>query len=152
MCSNTIELNQEKGLIMADKIKVETLINKERSKVWELFTKAEHITKWNQASSEWHCPNASNDLRPGGTFVYRMEAKDGSFGFDFGGEYKEVIENEKIVYELGDGRQTEILFSDEGTSTKITETFDAEETNSMEMQKTGWQAILDNFKNYAEAQ
>lgn len=120
-------------------------------KVWKFWSQPEHITQWNNASDDWHTPSATNDLKAGGKFSYRMEAKDGSFGFDFGGEYNEVKAHERIVYTLGDGRKVNVTFSPEGNATKVTETFEAEQTNSPEMQKGGWQAILDNFKKYVES-
>ena len=132
-------------------ITVENTVNAPVEKVWEYFTGPQHVEKWNAASDEWHNPRAENDLRVGGKFVYRMEAKDGSFGFDFGGTYDVVNENEYIEYSLGDGRKVKISFSANGNETKVVETFDAEGTHSIEMQKGGWQAILDNFKKYTEA-
>lgn len=136
---------------MNNTITIETNVNAPVEKVWEFWSSPEHITKWNTASDDWHTPHAENDLRAGGKFSARMEAKDGSFGFDFGGVYDEVKTNELISYTLGDGRKVSITFTDEGTSTKITESFEAETQNSVEMQRGGWQAILDNFKKYTEA-
>jgi uncharacterized protein YndB with AHSA1/START domain len=107
--------------------------------------------QWNAASPDWHTPKAENDLRPGGAFSFRMEAKDGSFGFDFGGVYDDVRENELIDYTLGDGRTVRTVFEAAGDSTAITSTFEAENTHPADLQKAGWQAILDNFKKYAEA-
>ena len=133
------------------KITVETTVNAPIEKVWGYFTKPEHITKWNNASDDWHTPNASNDLRVGGNFVYRMEAKDGSFGFDFGGVYESVGQNEYIEYTIGDGRNVKVNFTAQGNKTNVVETFEAEEINSIELQKGGWQAILDNFKKYTES-
>ena len=135
----------------ATRITVESTVKASVEKVWEYFSAPEHITKWNNASEDWHSPAAQNDLRPGGKFVYRMEAKDGSFGFDFGGEYDQVKTNELIEYTMGDGRKVAINFTNNGNETKVVETFDAENTHSIELQKTGWQAILDNFKRYTEA-
>lgn len=132
-------------------ITVETLVNVPVDKVWEFWIKPEHITKWNNASEDWHTPKAENDLRVGGAFSSRMEAKDGSFGFDFGGVYDEVKTNELIAYTLGDDRTVKISFVPDGQTTKVTEVFEAEAINPAEMQQTGWQAILDNFKKYAEA-
>ena len=132
-------------------ITVETTINAPIEKVWQYFTKPEHITQWNNASDDWHSPRAENDLRPGGTFVYRMEAKDGSFGFDFGGVYDVVKNNEYIEYTMGDGRKVKIIFSPQGNTTKVVESFEAENTHSLEMQQGGWQNILDNFKKHTEA-
>ncbi|NCU03787.1 MAG: polyketide cyclase [Chitinophagaceae bacterium] len=132
-------------------ITVEAIVNAPAEKVWELWNNPDHITKWNSASPDWHTPWAKNDLRVGGTLTARMEAKDGSFGFDFAGVYDAVTANEYIEYTLGDGRKVKISFTAEGTATKITESFDAESENPVEMQQMGWQAILDSFKNYAEA-
>jgi len=130
---------------------VESTINAPVEKIWEYWTKPEHITKWSNASDDWHTTRAENDLRVGGSFLSRMEAKDGSFGFDFGGVYDAVRTNEYIEYTLGDGRKVKITFTSEGNTTKISESFEAENTNSVEMQQGGWQAILDNFKKYTEA-
>ena len=131
-------------------ITVENTVNAPVEKVWKYWTAPEHITQWNHASDDWHSPSAQNDVRVGGTFSIRMEAKDGSFGFDFGGVYDQVKANELIEYTMGDGRKVEVHFSSNGDETKVVETFDAENTHSLEMQKGGWQAILDNFKQYTE--
>ncbi|POY36639.1 polyketide cyclase [Solitalea longa] len=132
------------------KVTVETTVNAPVEKVWQYWLGPEHITKWNSASEDWHTPYAENDVRIGGQFLARMEAKDGSMGFDFGGVYDDVKENELIVYSLGDGRQVEVKFAGSGNETHVTETFDAETQNPVELQKNGWQAILDNFKKYTE--
>lgn len=134
----------------ATKITVEATIKAPVTKVWKLWSEPEHITKWCSASDEWHTPRAENDLRTGGKFSSRMEAKDGSMGFDFGGVYDDVRINEYIEYTMGDGRKVEIIFSGNNDETRIVETFDAESENPIEMQQGGWQAILDNFKKYAE--
>ena len=131
-------------------ITIENTIEAPVEKVWEYSTKPEHITQWCYASDDWHAPRAENDLRPGGSFTSRMEAKDGSMGFDFGGIYDAVRPNEYIESTLGDGRKVKVTFSKQGNKTKVVESFDAESQNSPEMQKTGWQAILDNFKKYTE--
>lgn len=133
-----------------NKITIETTVNAPLEKVWDFWGKPEHITKWNAASEDWHTPRAENDLRTGGKFSSRMEAKDGSFGFDFEGIYGEVIDHQKIAYAMPDGRQVEILFEEVNGQTKVTEHFDPETENSEEMQRQGWQAILDNFKKYVE--
>ncbi len=135
----------------AKTITVENTVKAPVEKVWQFWTLPEHITKWSNASNDWHTPFAENDLKVGGKFMSRMEAKDGSFGFDFGGVYDEVKTNKMIAYTIGDGRKVKISFSTNGDETKIVETFEAENTNSIEMQRGGWQAILDNFKKYAEA-
>ena len=133
------------------KITVETTVNAPVEKVWKSWSEPQHIKNWCAASEDWHAPKAENDLRTGGTFSTRMEAKDGSFGFDFGGVYDNVKKNELIEYTMGDGRKVKVIFSPSGDQTKIVETFDAEATNSVEMQRGGWQAILDNFKKYTES-
>ncbi|WP_430402691.1 SRPBCC family protein [Fluviicola sp.] len=132
------------------KITVKSSVNAPLAKVWDYWNAPEHITKWNSASPDWHTPKSENDLRVGGRFTARMEAKDGSFGFDFGGTYDEVVPHEKISYMMDDGRKTDITFVSEGNETKVIETFEAEDTNPVEMQQGGWQAILDNFKKYTE--
>lgn len=126
-------------------------VNAPVEKVWKLWNTPEDVVKWNSPSEDWHTPVAENDLKPGGKFLYRMEAKDGSFGFDFAGVYDEVKNNEVLNYTLGDGRKVAIIFKAEGGVTHITETFEPENQNSLEMQQAGWQSILDNFKKYAEA-
>ena len=132
-------------------ITIEALINAPIEKVWEFWTKTEHIMVWNAASDDWHTPSATNDLRTGGKFTSRMEAKDGSFGFDFEGIYDEVINMELIKYSMADGRKVQVDFIKEGNDTQINEKFDPESVNPIDMQKTGWQAILNNFKKYTEA-
>ena len=133
------------------KITVQSTINAPVEKVWNFWSLPEHITQWCAASDDWHAPKAENDLTVGGKFSTRMEAKDGSFGFDFGGVYDEVKKNELIEYTMGDGRKVVVTFAGNGNETKVVETFDAENTHSIEMQQGGWQAILDNFKKYTEA-
>lgn len=133
------------------KITIETTISAKIDKIWEYWTRPEHITKWNFASDDWHCPNTENDLRVGGKLRSRMEAKDGSFGFDFEAIYDEVIKYEKITYTIADSRQATTNFEKHGSKTKVFTTFDAETENPVEMQRTGWQAILNNFKKYVEA-
>ena len=131
-------------------IKVETSINAPVEKVWRLWTEPRHITNWNQASDDWHTPRAENDLWVDGKFLSRMEAKDGSFGFDFTGTYTSIQEHQLINYTMEDGRKVQVLFNGQGPKTTVTEIFAAEHTHSLEMQQAGWQAILDNFKNYVE--
>jgi uncharacterized protein YndB with AHSA1/START domain len=132
-------------------ITVENTINAPVQKVWDYWTNPEHITKWNSASDDWHTTCAENDLRPGGKFSSRMEAKDGSMGFDFWGTYDAVKNNEYIESTMGDGRKLKVRFSAEGNSTKVTESFEPENENPRELQQGGWQAILDNFKKYTES-
>lgn len=133
------------------KVTIETLIDADVSKVWNYFTAPEHITKWNFASDDWHCPRAVNDLRVGGKMSSRMEAKDGSFGFDFEAIYDAVIDHKKISYTMTDGRQATTNFEVQNDATKVSTTFDAENENPVDMQRTGWQTILDNFKKYVES-
>jgi uncharacterized protein YndB with AHSA1/START domain len=132
-------------------ITVENVVNAPVEKVWETWTKPEHVTRWNHASDDWHSPRGENDLRVGGKFVFRMEAKDGSFGFDFGGVYDKITPHEYIEYTMGDGRKVKVYFSERGDQTSVREQFEAETENSLELQKNGWQAILDNFKKYTES-
>jgi uncharacterized protein YndB with AHSA1/START domain len=132
-------------------ITVETIVNAPVQKVWQVWSSPEHIVKWNTPSEDWHTPKAENDLRAGGKFSSRMEAKDGSFGFDFHGVYDDVAEHKSIKYTIADGRKVAISFEGNGDTTRVTETFDPEKINSIEMQQAGWQAILDNFKKYVES-
>ncbi|MBC7885680.1 MAG: SRPBCC family protein [Saprospiraceae bacterium] len=132
-------------------ITVKATIHAPIEKVWKSWTTPEHIMQWNTASDEWHTPHAENDLRVGGKFLSRMAAKDGSFSFDFEGVYTKVNDHEAIAYQLGDDRKVEIHFAAAGDDTLVTEIFEAESTNPIELQQTGWQAILDNFKKYTEA-
>lgn len=136
----------------APRITVSTQVNKPVADVWNIWTDPTHITQWNAASDDWHCPKASNDLRVGGKFSATMAARDGSFSFDFEGVYDDVQLTKRIAYTMADGRTCEILFSSENGATRVVESFDAETQNSVEMQKGGWQAILDRFKVHAEAQ
>ena len=131
-------------------ITVETMVNAPAEKVWEYWTKPEHITQWNNASEDWHTPRAENDLRTGGRFTSRMEARDGSFGFDFGGTYDAVTTNEYIEYTMDDGRKAKINFTAKEGGTSVVESFEAESINSIELQQGGWQAILNSFKKYTE--
>ena len=131
-------------------ITIQAIINAPVEKVWQLYTAPEHITQWNHASDDWHCPRAENDLKPGGKFNYRMEAKDGSFGFDFYGTYQKIKTSELIDYTLGDGRKVMVTFTEKKNETYIEIKFEAESTHAIEIQRNGWQAILGNFKKYAE--
>lgn len=131
-------------------ITVETTVKAPVAKVWEYWTTPKHIKQWNSPSDNWHTTYAENDLRADGKFVSRMEAKDGSSGFDFGGIYDKVTENDFIKYTIGDGRKVEITFSGDENETTIVETFETEDVHSIEMQRSGWQAIMDNFKKYTE--
>jgi uncharacterized protein YndB with AHSA1/START domain len=133
-------------------ITVSCTVKSSIEKAWECWTLPEHLQQWNFASDDWHCPKASNDLRVGGKFTATMAAKDGSFSFDFEGTYSEVIPLQSIKYHIIDGREVSILFEVTPEGILITESFEAEKTHPVEMQQGGWQAILDNFKKYAEAQ
>ena len=132
-------------------ITVECTINAPVEKVWEFWSKPEHITKWCNASDDWHAPYADNDLRADGKFKTTMAAKDGSFSFDFGGVYTNVKEYSLIEYTMDDGRKVKVDFIRQDNATRVVETFEPETTNPIEMQQGGWQAILDNFKKYTEA-
>ena len=136
---------------MREKIAIHALVERKRSDVWALWNEPEHITRWNFASNDWCCPRADNDLRVGGQLCFRMEAKDGGVGFDFEAIYDEVAPEAKLAYTLTDGRRVETRFEDSGDGTRLSTVFDAEEENSAELQRQGWQAILDNFKRYAES-
>lgn len=131
-------------------VKIDALINAPVEKIWDCWTKPEHITKWCQASEDWFAPRATNDLRVGGKFTTRMEARDGTMGFDFEGIYTNVKEPSLIEYVLADGRRVSISFIKEEDKYRVVESFDPEGQNPVEMQRAGWQAILDNFKKYVE--
>lgn len=132
-----------------EQITVEATVAADAKKTWDYYTKPEHITKWNFADPSWHCPAASNDMKIGGKYLARMEAKDGSFGFDFEAYYTEIVEGEKFNYEFG-GRSSKVQFESLGKQTKVIVSFDPETENPIEMQSQGWQMILNNFKKYAE--
>ena len=134
-----------------EKITVQIIVNEPVEKVWDSYTNPKHIVKWNQASPDWHSPRAENDLKVGGRFITRMEAKDGSAGFDFGGVYTEVTPMKSFAYIMDDKRNVTVAFEEMGNSTSITVTFDPENENPIEMQRGGWQAILESFKKYTEA-
>lgn len=131
-------------------ITVSTTVKAPVEKVWQCWTGPEHITQWNQASPDWHTPKASNDLRVGGKFTSTMAAKDGSMSFDFEGVYDQVVPNKRIEYTIADGRKVSIQFDSNKNETSVIETFEAEGTNSLELQQAGWQAIMDSFKQYVE--
>ena len=132
-------------------ITVEVLVAAPVATVWKIWTTPEEIVKWNNASDDWHTPYAENDLKPGGKFLSRMEAKDGSFGFDFYGIYDKIIPERLIEYTLGDERKVQITFNEAGKNTRVVEIFEAESENTIELQQFGWQAILNNFKKVAES-
>ena len=131
-------------------ITIGTTVNADINKIWKYWNDPEHVVKWNAASVDWHTPHAENDLSVGSGFRYTMAARDGSFSFDFVGNYTMIVPNETIVYEIADGRKVRIDFSSESDKVTIVETFEAETQNPIEMQRDGWQSILDNFKTYVE--
>jgi uncharacterized protein YndB with AHSA1/START domain len=133
------------------KITVEANVLAGKNKAWDYYTNPEHITEWNFADPSWHCPEAENDMRVGGKYRARMEAKDGSFGFDFEAIYTDLVIGDKFTYVMPDGRQVNVNFKEQAGSTHVAVTFDAETENSIEMQRGGWQAILDNYKKYTES-
>ena len=133
-----------------DPITIEASINASKEKVWQCWTESEHIREWCAASDDWHAPKAENDVREGGKFVTRMEAKDGSAGFDFSGVYTRVMPPDILEYTLDDGRKVSVVFSDTEAGTNVKETFEPEASNDLEFQRAGWQSILDNFKQYVE--
>lgn len=133
-----------------EKITVRATVLADKQKVWDYYTQPEHITKWNFADPSWHCPSASNEMKVGGRYLARMEAKDGSFGFDFDAVYTEIINGEHFTYVFG-GRLATVAFKATDKQTEVTITFDPETENSIELQRMGWQAILDNFKKYTES-
>lgn len=131
-------------------ITIQATVNAPIEKVWKYWNEPDHITQWAFASPDWHAPKAENDLRVDGKFSTTMAAKDGSFSFDFGGVYTKVEKHKTIEYTIADGRKVKINFTTEGNQTKIVETFEAENENPEDMQRDGWQAILNNFKAYTE--
>lgn len=133
------------------KITIEKLLKADLAKVWSAWNTPADIKQWNAASDDWHTTDSTVDLRESGTFTARMEAKDGSFGFDFGGVYTRVVPNEAIEFRMGDGREVAVQFAELPAGVLVTETFDAETQNSPEMQRAGWQSILDNFGRHVEA-
>lgn len=133
-----------------EKIVIKATILSDKNKVWAYYTQPEHITKWNFADKSWHCPSASNNMIVGGSYIARMEAKDGSFGFHFEAIYTEINKGDNFTYEFG-GRFANVVFIETNGQTEVTITFDPETENSIELQKNGWQAILNNFKTYTES-
>jgi len=147
---NPIKQNIMETATQKTAITVEALVNAPVEKVWKHWTAPEHITKWCQASDDWHVPYAENDVRAGGKFKTTMAAKDGSMSFDFEGSYTNVVPNKILEYAIGDGREVKVVFEAQGNQTRVTETFEAESLNPVDMQRAGWQAILDNLKQYSE--
>jgi uncharacterized protein YndB with AHSA1/START domain len=133
-----------------EKITVQTFVNSDIDKVWNTYNNPSDITKWSSGSPDWHTPRAENDLRTGGGFNHRMEAKDGSAGFDFKATYDEVVPQKRIVYTMEDGRRAEVEFEERDGGVEVKVTFDPETENTPEKQREGWQGILDNFKGYVE--
>ena len=133
----------------ATKIAVEVIVNADAIKVWDYYTNLSHIINWNFADPSWHCPTAENDMKVGGVYKARMEAKDGSFGFDFETIYTDIVVGKEFTYQFG-GRFANVRFDNLGNETAVVVAFDAEDENSIEIQKGGWQAILNNFKKYVE--
>lgn len=133
-----------------EKITVRSTIKQSIDKVWNAYYQPQHVIHWNFASDTWHCPKASNEFVVGGKFNYRMEAKDGSFGFDFIGIYDEIIEHKTMAYHLEDDRKVVVLFQKDNNETHVEVTFDSEDMNPIELQRMGWQSILDQFKSYVE--
>lgn len=134
------------------KLTVTSEINKPLNEVWDFFNNPEHIVNWNFAHESWECPSAKNDMKVDGKLEVRMQAKDGSFGFDLVGIYDQVVENELLKYHFEDHRNIEVIFEKlSDNKTKVTENFDPENMNPLDFQKDGWQAILDNFKKYSES-
>ena len=133
------------------KITIQATVSAAAPRVWACWTEPAHITQWNFASPDWQCPSASNELVVGGKYVARMEAKDGSFGFDFEATYNEIVPQERLIYTMPDGRVVKTTFEAMGDATKVTTVFDAETQNAADMQRDGWQAILNNFKAHAES-
>lgn len=134
------------------RITVETTVPVSPELAWDYWTKPMHITQWNQASDDWHTPRAESDLRAGGKFSSRMESKDGKYGFDFGGTFDTVEPPHLLAYTIGDGRKVRVTFESVTSGTHIVETFEAEGENSVELQRQGWQAIMDSYRSYVAKQ
>ena len=150
MGSDVYGFNTNVSIInMLEKITIKAIISADKQKVWDYYTQPEHITKWNFADTSWHCPSASNDLKIGGRYFARMEARDGSFGFDFEAVYSEISMGNNFSYGLGE-RNVRVEFKELIKQTEVTVSFDPETENPIELQRNGWQAILNNFKNYTE--
>ena len=132
-------------------ITIQATVQADAGKAWECYTKPEHITKWNFASDDWHCPSAFNELKVGGTYRVRMEAKDGSFGFDLEATYDSLEPGNSFTYTMADGRSVHLVLHHKGNATEVSITFEAENQNPVELQREGWQAILNNYKKYTES-
>ncbi|HQQ97267.1 MAG TPA: SRPBCC family protein [Cyclobacteriaceae bacterium] len=136
---------------MTNPITISAQIKGDLRKVWDYYTLPEHITQWNFADPSWHCPWATNDMQPGGKYIARMEARDGSFGFDFGAVYDQIDTGKSFSYTIGDGRKVMVQFNDKGAVVELVVSFEPEQQNPVELQRGGWQSILNNFKHYAES-
>lgn len=134
------------------RITVEALVGVAPENAWEYYHNPKHITQWNFASKDWHCPSAKNDLSVGGKYSARMEARDGSFGFDYEAIYNSINEFKSFSFTMADGRVVDTSFEELEGKTRVRTIFDAEHDNSVDMQRVGWQSILDNYKRYAESQ
>jgi uncharacterized protein YndB with AHSA1/START domain len=134
-----------------EKITIHAIVNADRQKAWDYYTLPQHIVNWNFASDDWHCPSASNNMQVGGKYIARMEAKDGSFGFDFEAIYDAINVGQNFTYLFPDARVVSVSFEDKVNATLVTVSFDAETENPLELQRQGWQAILDNYKKYTES-
>ncbi|WP_447642649.1 MULTISPECIES: SRPBCC domain-containing protein [Chitinophagaceae] len=132
-------------------IHVQTIINAPVQDVWKKYNTPGDIQQWNHASPDWYCPKAENELIVGGHFSYTMAARDGSFSFDFEGRFTEIEPEKELAYEISDGRKVIVLFSEVNGITQISTSFEPENTHSIDQQQQGWQAILDNFKQYVES-
>ena len=133
------------------RISVEVVVRASLEDAWKAFVDPGAVTRWNFASDTWACPRARSDFRKGGSFDYRMEARDGTAGFDFQGEYLRIVERRSVEYRLGDGREVLVEFEDLGGTTRVAECFEPESVNSPELQRQGWQAILDNYRRHVES-
>ncbi|MDR0228463.1 MAG: SRPBCC domain-containing protein [Flavobacteriaceae bacterium] len=136
---------------MTQKINVSATVHASTDSVWDCYTNPEHITQWNFADPSWHCPSATNDMQIGGKYTARMEAKDGSFGFDLEAIYSELDLKKHFTYIMPNGREVKVVFTNDNGATEVNITFDGDGENAIDMQKAGWQAILNNFKTYVEA-
>lgn len=137
---------------MNNPIKIAADVKMAKNRVWEYYTRPEHIVKWNFASEDWHCPMAENNLEVGGEYAFRMEAKNGSFGFTLTATYSQVVDGDSFIYMMADGREVSVSFTEVAGATRVAISFEPESENPRELQQQGWQAILDNFKRYAESE
>lgn len=136
---------------MPEKISISATVKASKQVVWSCYTDPAHIVNWNFASDDWHCPRAENNLTAGGKYAVFMEAKDGSFGFNLEAVYSNIVVGDSFVYLMADGREVSMALSSIGDDTRIDIDFDAESLNPVDLQRQGWQAILNNFKKYTES-